>query len=327
MLRRIIPPAMYNHAVRAEALIVLVLLAACAPQAATVTAPPKELRPYVTTTPSATEPASTNVVGAAQTPLPSATPFQYTVAAGDTLSQIAEKFNVSLDTLLAANPGVDPNAMSVGSVLKIPSGQANASGESTPTPVPLPVEQLACHPTSDGGAWCFGLVRNDSTDLVEDVTARLSLVDSTGKTLAGQTALLPLDILPPGEALPVTAYFPPEIPLDAKPQIQILTAIRLLPGDPRYVPAAVGDTLVNVDWSGLNAQVRGSVTLPADSRPGGEVWVAAVAYNTAGNVVGVRRWESSAGLVAGGSLPFSFMISSIAGKIERVDFSVEARPQ
>jgi len=318
---------MYNHAVRAEALIVLVLLAACAPQAATATAPPKELRPYVTTTPSATEPVSTSVLGAAQTPLPSATPFQYMVAAGDTLSQIAEEFNLPLDAVLAANPGVDPNALSVGSVLKIPSGQSNASGESTPTPVPLPVEQLACHPTSDGGAWCFALVHNDSADLVENVTARLSLLDSTGKMLSSQTAPLVLDILPPGEALPVTAYFPPEIPLDAIPQIQILTAIRLLPGDQRYLPAAVGDTLVTVDWSGLNAQVRGSVTLPADARPGGEVWVAAVAYNTAGNIVGVRRWESSAGLAAGGSLPFSFMIASIAGRIGRVDFSVEARPQ
>jgi LysM repeat protein len=318
---------MYNHAVRAEVLIVVVLLAACAPQAASVTPPPKDLRPYLTITPSATQPASTSVVGAAETPLPSPTPFQYTVAAGDTLSQIAEKFNVSLDSLLAVNPGVDPNAMSVGSVLKIPSGQQNASGESTPTPVPLPVDQVACHPTSDRGAWCFVLIHNDSTDLVENVTGRLTLLDTTGKLLAGQTALLPLDILPSGQALPLSVYFPPDVPLDAKPQVQMLTAIRLLPGDRRYLSAAIGDTLVSVDWSGLNARVRGAVTLPADSRPAGEVWVAAVAYDAAGNVISVRRWESNAGLAAGGRLPFSFMISSIAGKIECVDFAVEARPQ
>ena len=318
---------MYNHAVRAEALIVLVLLAACAPQAASVTPPPKDLRPYLTATPSATEPVSASVAGAAETPLPSPTPFQYTVAAGDTLSQIAEKFSVSLDSLLAANPGVDPNAMSVGSVLKIPSGQQNASGQSTPTPVPLPVDQVACHPTSDRGAWCFALLHNDSTDRVENVTARLTLLDSAGKLLIGQTALLPLDILPPGQALPLSVYFPPDVPLDAKPQVQMLTAVRLLPGDQRYLPAGIGDTLVSIDWSGLNAQARGVVTLPKDSKPAGEVWVAAVAYDAAGNVVSVRRWESSTGLAAGGSLPYSFVISSIAGKIERVDFAVEARPQ
>ncbi len=318
---------MYNHAVRAEALIVLLFLAACAPQAAPATPLPKDLRPYLTGTPSATEPAAANVVGGAETPLPSPTPFQYTVAAGDTLSQIAQKFNVSLDSLLAANPGVDPNAMSVGSILKIPSAQQDVSGESTPTPVPLPVEQVACHPSLDRGAWCFVLLRNDSTDLVENVTARVTLLDPGGKLIAGQTALLPLDILAPNEALPLSVYFPPDVPLDAKPQVQILTAIRLLPGDPRYLPAAIGDTLVSVDWSGLNAEVRGRVTLPADSKPAGEVWVAAVAYDTAGNVISVRRWESNAGLAPGGSLPFSFQVASIGGKIERVDFAIEARPQ
>ncbi len=318
---------MYNHAVRAEALMVIVFLAACAPQAARSTPLPKDLRPFLTATPSATEPASASVVGEAETPAPSPTPFQYTVASGDTLGQIAEKFNVSLDSLLAANPNVDPNAMSVGSVLRIPSAPQNVSGESTPTPAPLPILQVGCHPSLDGGAWCFVLLRNDSTDLIENVTARVTLLDPAGKVIADQTALLPLDILPPDRSLPLTVYFPPEVPLSVKAQVQVLTAVRLLPGDPRYLPAAFGDTLVSVDWSGLSAQVRGVVTLPAGSKPAGEVWVAAVAYDAADNVVSVRRWESNAGLSPGGSLPFSFMLGSVAGKIERVEFSVEARPQ
>jgi len=51
-----------------------------------------------------------------------------------------------------------------------------------------------------------------------------------------------------------------------------------------------------------------------------------VAYDESGNVIGVRRWESTAGLPAGGGLPFAFMVSSVAGKIARVEFAVEARP-
>jgi hypothetical protein len=54
--------------------------------------------------------------------------------------------------------------------------------------------------------------------------------------------------------------------------------------------------------------------------------VAATAYDDAGRVVGVRRWESNTMLNAGASLPFEFMISSIGGKIARVEFAVEARP-
>ncbi len=108
--------------------------------------------------------------------------------------------------------------------------------------------------------------------------------------------------------------------------MQILTAIRLLPGDERYLPATIRNSLAEVDWSGFNAQLNGQVYLPPGSKPANEVWVVAVAYDAAGNVVGLRRWESSAGIQPGGSIPFAFMVSSVAGSIERVDFAVEARP-
>jgi hypothetical protein len=54
--------------------------------------------------------------------------------------------------------------------------------------------------------------------------------------------------------------------------------------------------------------------------------VVGVAYDKFGRVVGVRRWESTAGIMPGGSLEFVFEVSSVAGKIERVEFVVEARP-
>ena len=62
------------------------------------------------------------------------------------------------------------------------------------------------------------------------------------------------------------------------------------------------------------------------SNPASLVWVAAVAYDDAGRVVGVRRWESTAGISPGGGLQFAFEVSSLAGEIEKVDFVVEARP-
>ncbi|MBI5105598.1 MAG: LysM peptidoglycan-binding domain-containing protein [Solirubrobacterales bacterium] len=44
----------------------------------------------------------------------------YTVKAGDTPSGIADQLGVSLDALLAANPDVDAQTLSVGQKLKIP---------------------------------------------------------------------------------------------------------------------------------------------------------------------------------------------------------------
>ena len=83
----------------------------------------------------------------ADVPLPSPTPFTYTVKRGDTISSIALKFGVSMDDLQAANPEISPNAMSVGQVLKIPSNPENPSGEPTPTPVPFTIQQIECYPT------------------------------------------------------------------------------------------------------------------------------------------------------------------------------------
>ena len=305
--------------------VLFCLLPACSPNQTATPIPEIALTPYFTGTPSP-KPAGPEGLVAAETPLPSPTPFTYTVQAGDTMSEIAERFHVSLDSLQAANPEISPNSMSVGQVLKIPSDPANPSGEPTPTPVAFATEQIECYPTAERGMWCFVLVRNAFTDLVENVSAQVTLVDSNGAVLGSQPALLPLNILPPEIALPMAVYFGPEIPADAQPRVQILTAIRLLPGDTRYLPASMKNVAVQVAWSGRSAVVSGEVALPADSKAANQVWVAAVAYDASGRVVGVRRWESGAPVQPGTTIFFGMTVSSLGGEIERVELAVEARP-
>jgi LysM repeat protein len=305
-------------------------LMACSSRQNPIGIPNVPLTPYVTSTSGPAEPTGVAQTPAglvaAETPLPSPTPFTYTVKAGDTISSMALKFGVSMDDLQAANPEISPNAMSIGQVIKIPSNPANPSGEPTPTPAPFTVQQIGCYPTADQGMWCYVLVHNNFPDLLENVSAQVTLVDANNVALASQPALLPLNILPANTSLPLTVYFPPGIPDSAKPQVQILTAVRLLPGDERYLPAAVNNTLVQVNADGRSARVTGQVFLPATAKNASQVWVAATAYNDAGRVVGSRRWEWKDGLAAGGNLPFDFMLSSLGGKISRVDFAVEARP-
>jgi len=300
------------------------LLIACAPQATLSTPQPGTLLPYLTATQAPLQTPEGLVP--LTTPLPSPTPFIYTVGQGETISSIALKFGVSINDLQAANPEVSPNVMPVGQVLKIPSNPDNPSGEPTSTPAPFTVQQIECYPTTDRGMWCFVLAYNNSSDFLENLSAQVTLVDSNNNFIASQTALLPLNILPPNTTLPITVYFPPDVPFNAKPQVQILTAIRLLPDDPRYIPAMVNNTLVQVNADGHGAQVSGLVLSLSQMSVANQVWVAGTAYDKDGRVVGVRRWESNASLVAGGSLPFEFMLSSIGGKIARVEFAVEARP-
>jgi LysM repeat protein len=300
------------------------LLTACVSQPTQSAPKPEDLISYLTAT-QAPLPTPEGLVPLT-TPLPSPTPFTYTVQSGDTLSVIAEKFGVALDDLQAANPEISPNAMSVGQVLKIPSNPDNPSGEPTPTAAPFVVQQIECYPTADKGMWCFVLASNESPNFMENLSAQVTLVDSNNSMLASQTALLPLNILPPNTSLPLTVFFPPDIPLDAKPQVQVLTAIQLLPNDGRYVPATFHNTLVQVNADGHGAQVSGQVLSQSQTSVANQVWVAGTAYDEAGRVIGVRKWESNESLPAGGSLPFEFLVSSIGGKIARVEFAVEARP-
>jgi len=311
-----------------RALLFFVLLfTACAPQTLEQTpVPPDTLLPFATRTPSATPEQPEGLVVSFETPLPSPTPFVYEVQTGDTLSQIAERFGVSLNALIAANPDISPNSMSIGTKLNVPSNSANPIGASTSTPVPAPVTQIECYPTADKGMWCFVLVHNDTTDVIENLSAQVTLADAGGGTLASAPALSPLNILPPNESLPLMVFFPPVIPTDAHPQAQILTGIHPQPDDARYLPATLHNTLAQVDGSGRSANVSGMVHLPEDASPASLVWVAAVVYDDAGRVVGVRRWESTAGIAPGGGLQFAFEVSSLAGEIEKVEFVVEVRP-
>ena len=255
-------------------LILYILFAtACSSNSVSATSEPKISIHILTMTSTVTASQPDGLVISVKTPLPSPTPFAYTIKSGDTLGQLAQKFNITVDELMAANPTVNPNAMSIGQTLKIPSQQNSSSG-STPTPVPFPVKQIACYPTIDKGMWCFVLIDNNSPNPIEDVTAQITLMDSNGKSIASQTATFPLDILSPNSSMPLTTYFAPDVPLDAKPQVQILTAIQIQPNDPRYLSATLQKTSMQVDASGLTAQVSGQVFLAASSPSAAKtIWV------------------------------------------------------
>ena len=294
------------------------LLAACAPE-------PEQpidvsLLPYLTSTPAST--TTPNVLVIVETPLPTATPFIYVVESGDTLSEIAEKFRISIDELRAANPDVSANSLSIGMTLIIPDPSAALAGASTPTPMPAPITQTGCRPSADNGLWCFALIRNDSPEPLENISAQMTLLDENNNAVASQTAFTPLDILPPNSALPVYVFFP-DTPSNLHLQVQLLSAVQ--GSASRYLPAALNNTVAQIDWNGKTAQLSGQIFLPAESQAANQVWVAAVAYDKEGQVVGVRRWEGGA-MQPGGSISFSFLVASVGGDIEAVDFVVQAKP-
>jgi hypothetical protein len=301
-------------------LVFLSALTACAGKADLVT-PPPSLIPYQTITPAETAsilPVLTSIV------LPTPTTFTYTVVAGDTLIGIAGRFGVTLEALIAANPGIQPSALLVGTSLVIPTGSGNPA-EPTPSPAPLRIQQARCWPQSDGGLWCFALVQNEYAQAVENLSAQFTLLDLNGQEIASETAFGMLNTLPSGLSMALAVHFPAPMPVDPAVRVQVLTAIRLLPGDARYLPAATDNTLLRIDPSGRTAQVTGRVLLAAQGTAS-TTWVLAVAYDGIGNVVGLRRWESQSTLSADSPLSFDFTVYSLGPGIAKVDFLVEARP-
>ncbi len=65
------------------------------------------------------------------TPAPCPGGNLYTIRPGDTLFAISRRFNVSLDDLLDANPGIDPNMLMVGQRICIPVGEPGECPENT----------------------------------------------------------------------------------------------------------------------------------------------------------------------------------------------------
>jgi LysM repeat protein len=58
----------------------------------------------------------------------------HTIAAGDTFSNVAKKYGVSLKALEDANPGVDSSKLKIGQSITIPGAKPAAASTATPAP-------------------------------------------------------------------------------------------------------------------------------------------------------------------------------------------------
>lgn len=292
------------------------LLASCASPNTPIT--DVSLQPYLTNTPTSTN--TPNVLIVETTPIPTSTPHIYIVQQGDTFSEIAEAFNISIADLRAANPDINPNTMPIGETLVIPDPSAIFAAASTPTPLPVPITQTVCYPDSSAGTHCFALIQNNTTNILENVSVKINLLDEANNVITSETAFTILDIIPANSSLPVYIYFP-NVNQIVNPQAQLLSAIQ--GNSSNHLPAVIQNSIAEIN--GNYAQVRGRIYLPPESQTATQVWVAAVAYDKNKNIVGVRRWEGGE-IQPGSSINFQFSVASLSQDIEAVEFFIQAKP-
>lgn len=238
---------------------------------------------------------------------------------GDTFFTIAARFEIDLDALMAANPGVDPRLLKPGTTLTLPSaGGPVSTGIPTPTPVALTIADPDCYSTTAGELWCLLNVENPLPVNVENPIAAVQLLSADGEVIATVETTPPLNLLPAGESMPLVAFVsdPPQGWVMARGQL--LTAFALGVESDYYLAANIQGVSIDILDNGLAAKMQGSVEVQ-----GGEaktIWVLAVAYDGSGSVVGFRRWESE------GETEFDFMLYSLGPKIVDTKLLVEARP-
>jgi hypothetical protein len=239
---------------------------------------------------------------------------------------IALYYGISLEALKTANPTVNPSFLSIGTSLIIPGEGRPTPTLANPMPTPLPVQALEpnCLPSLEGGLWCFVVVTNPGSDRLESVSARLRLASPRGEYQEAD-AYSPLNLLEPGTQMSLAAYFPGPLPQEFQITAEILTALPVPLEDSRYLPARLEGMVFEVAPSGLSAEVSGEILVEGETQAQ-TVWVALTAYDAAGKVVGLRRWENEQPLPVGERLAFVAQVYSLGPAIVRVEAQVEARP-
>ncbi len=285
------------------------------------------LRPY---RPTSSPTARSRVTAiASQAPLgPTPTPLVHVVQSNQTLIGIAILYGVDLEDLLLANPGIDPQFLSVGMELIIPGegGQPVDALLPTPTPVPLALSPVRCYPTSSGGLWCLLDIRNDTADDVEGLVSLIYLLDDEGEVLDQRAAYGILNRLQTDSHMPLASFFP-SFPEEMDSAVaSMLSAVPVNDAELRYRDVEVYVTSKIVEPDGLSIVVRGELeTIAGDKETEVKIRLLLIGLDQTGDVVGFRIWERASTTQLGETDAFECTVYSFGGRIESFEVLAEAR--
>ena len=308
--------------------IPVLLLSACNVFSGNQAAPQSLLTPYVTQTSAGViVPTETAVPQPTPEPTLTPTPFVHVLAANETISSLALTYGLEVNDILAINPEITPKALSVGTQILIPyvstvadtgAGSISAISE----PLALTLSAPTCAPTAEGGLWCLAQVSNPLPESATGITVWFALKNGSGETISEQAVPTLLNLLAPAESLPVTAYFSADIPADYAVEAALKTALPVDKTDPGYAPLEI--KVNSIDPAGRSARV--SAVIPVQAADSGirSIWVALVAYDADGRIVGVRRLEYSPVTEGEDGQAIKVVVYSNSRDIQKVDVRAEA---
>ncbi len=300
-----------------------VILVGCLPLDQAEQAVDGQLTPWHTATAAATFPVKDPaILPSTPTPAPTPTPTIHIVSLGETISSIALRYGLDMNTMLSANPAIDPYALIVGDQVIIPAGSEQAQIGDLTEPIALDISQPECHRTPEGGLWCFAILSNPLTEAASDLAVTFKILGSSSEELASQTVPAVMNRLDPGQTIPASVYFFDPMPISYNVTANLASAFLASQSAKTFIPVDTGSPTVEI--TGRLARVTGEAIPAADPGKTVDVWVVALAYDLNGNLVGLRRIENRVTLVEGKGVNFNLFVYSSGGGINSVIIKSEA---
>ncbi len=246
--------------------------------------------------PTVTFPAATP---AAATP----TPIVYTVREGDTFSDIALRYGVTIEALQKANPALNPAALPIGAQVIVPQAGQALGLLATPTPFPAPVEGPWCFSTT-WQATCTARVRNPGDQPLVAVQVLFEVLDPTWEPAEVWRAVVQPWVLfvPPRGEVPLAVTLPRPLGPQAAVRALLLAALPASQAEAAVVPLPAQVTLDETTGPPWLARVhvsRGQGQAEDVTTVGALV----AAYDPAGRVIALRYTEAPWDVWAQGPRP------------------------
>ncbi len=316
------------HMARNGRLIIVVLLSvvfisgcggksSLAPISTLTIAPPQN--PYQSKSSTPAAPSATISIPNEQPLLPTATPFKHSIQSGDTLYGIALQYNISLDRLVSANPGLNTSILAIGTELVIPFSENDDLIAPTPTPYPIPVTDPLCYPSKTGGGWCILMVENNQDIVLENITVAINIYDSSRTLVNSFAAIPPLNYIFPDQSYPLAVYIDTKLPESFQASSVLLTS---LPSGDINQLTEITQQFFHYREDNKIAGISGSVKTTDTNPKEKQIWIAAVAFSE-GFPVGIRKWISSGDLVTNQDVPFEFVLYSLGPPIDKIQLYSE----
>lgn len=261
----------------------------------------------ITITPRATSTAAPATPQPTATATATATPVIHVVEKGDTLLEIADRYDMSVQAIIAVNQIENPQSLRIGQALIIPQGPAEDwQGQATPTPTPLPLRVMheAFYRTPVGSLWCMGQVYNDRDVPLEQVQISVSLHNANGDLLDRGQTFIATHITPAQGAAPFAVLLSnPPTGGWASYQIVVLSAEPVHQWGRRHA----GLVITQIDGQMQNELYQGKGTVQNQGDVAAEeisIIITALGANNA--VVGIRQIDLPLPLETGASRSFEF---------------------